>query len=305
MRRLIVIQGPTASGKTKLAVQLAKKIGTVILSADSRQFYREIQIGTAKPTIEEQEHVKHYFIDSHTIHSPVTSAQFEKEAIELLDVLFEDYPDIVLVGGSGMFIDALCDGINEVPKDDFIRNELNIEFQLNGLPYLLNELKREDLLYYNKVDKGNPLRVIRALEVIRSTGSTYSSFLDKNKISKRNFDVLKFVIDLPRTILYERINFRVEQMISIGLLDEVKSVFEFRHLQSLNTVGYKEFFSYLKSEIEFEEAIELIKKNTRNYAKRQLTWFRKDTSTVWLKSSDTESQLNEVISVLNEFILSF
>ena len=182
---------------------------------------------------------------------------------------------------------------------------MNIEFQLNGLPYLLNELKREDLLYYNKVDKGNPLRVIRALEVIRSTGSTYSSFLDKNKISKRNFDVLKFVIDLPRTILYERINFRVEQMISIGLLDEVKSVFEFRHLQSLNTVGYKEFFSYLKSEIEFEEAIELIKKNTRNYAKRQLTWFRKDTSTVWLKSSDTESQLNEVISVLNEFTLSF
>lgn len=298
MRRLIVIQGPTASGKTKLAVQLAKKLGAVILSADSRQFYKEIQIGTAKPTIEEQEDVKHYFIDSHSIHSPVTSAQFEKEAIELLDVLFEEYSNIVLVGGSGMFIDALCDGINQVPKDDLIRNGLNCEFKLNGLPFLLEELKCKDELYYNKVDKENPLRVIRALEVIRLTGATYSSFLNKNKIVKRKFEVLKFVIDLPRTILYDRINLRVDHMISNGLLEEVKSVFEFRHLQSLNTVGYKELFRYLNSEIKFEEAIELIKKNTRNYAKRQLTWFRKDPSSIWLKNSDTKRQLNEVISCI-------
>ena len=296
MQRLIVIQGPTASGKTKLAIQLAKSLNTVVVSADSRQFYKEIQIGTAKPTIEEQEDIKHYFIDSHTIHSPVTSAQFEKEGIELLDLLFKEYPNVVLVGGSGMFVDALCNGINQVPKDDFVRNELNCEFQLNGLSILLEELKIKDALFFNKVDKGNPLRVIRALEVIRLTGATYSSFLDKSKISERNFNVLKFVIDLPRPILYERINLRVEQMISNGLLDEVKSVFEFRHLQSLNTVGYKELFRYLNSEIEFDEAVQLIKKNTRNYAKRQLTWFRKDNSSIWLKYSDTERQLNEVIS---------
>jgi tRNA dimethylallyltransferase len=296
VQRLIVIQGPTASGKTKLAIQLAKSLNTVVVSADSRQFYKEIQIGTAKPTIEEQEDIKHYFIDSHTIHSPVTSAQFEKEGIELLDLLFKEYPNVVLVGGSGMFVDALCNGINQVPKDDFVRNELNCEFQLNGLPILLEELKIKDALFFNKVDKGNPLRVIRALEVIRLTGATYSSFLDKSKISERNFNVLKFVIDLPRPILYERINLRVEQMISNGLLDEVKSVFEFRHLQSLNTVGYKELFRYLNSEIEFDEAVQLIKKNTRNYAKRQLTWFRKDNSSIWLKYSDTERQLNEVIS---------
>lgn len=299
MRKLIVIQGPTASGKTKLAIQLAKILNTVVVSADSRQFYKEIQIGTAKPTLEEQEGVKHYFIDSHSIHSPVTSAQYEKEAIQLLNELFISTPFIVLVGGSGMFIDALCDGINEVPKNDLIKEQLNSELQTNGLPFLLSELKIKDEFYFQKVDKGNPLRVIRALEVIRSTGSTYSSFLDKNSIVKRDFETIKFVIDLPRDQLYERINLRVDQMICNGLLDEVKSVIEYKSLQSLNTVGYKELFSYLNSEIDFKEAVELIKKNTRNYAKRQLTWFRKDVRTIWLKNIATNEQLNEVLTFIN------
>lgn len=299
MRKLIVIQGPTASGKTKLAIQLAKILNTVVVSADSRQFYKEIQIGTAKPTLEEQEGVKHYFIDSHSIHSPVTSAQYEKEAIQLLNELFISTPFIVLVGGSGMFIDALCNGINEVPKNDLIKEQLNSELQTNGLPFLLSELKIKDEFYYQKVDKGNPLRVIRALEVIRSTGSTYSSFLDKNSIVKRDFETVKFVIDLPRDQLYERINLRVDHMICNGLLDEVKSVLEFKSLQSLNTVGYKELFSYLNSEIDFKEAVELIKKNTRNYAKRQLTWFRKDTSAIWLKSIATNEQINEILTLIN------
>ncbi len=298
MRKLIVIQGPTASGKTKLAIQLAKILNTVVVSADSRQFYKEIQIGTAKPTLEEQEGVKHYFIDSHSIHSPVTSAQYEKEAIQLLNELFISTPFIVLVGGSGMFIDALCDGINEVPKNDLIKEQLNSELQTNGLPFLLSELKIKDEFYYQKVDKGNPLRVIRALEVIRSTGSTYSSFLDKNSIVKRDFETVKFVIDLPRDQLYERINLRVDHMICNGLLDEVKSVIEFKSLQSLNTVGYKELFSYLNSEIDFKEAVELIKKNTRNYAKRQLTWFRKDVRSIWLKKIATNEQLNEVLTFI-------
>lgn len=299
MRKLIVIQGPTASGKTKLAIQLAKILNTVVVSADSRQFYKEIQIGTAKPTLEEQEGVKHYFIDSHSIHSPVTSAQYEKEAIQLLNELFISTPFIVLVGGSGMFIDALCDGINEVPKNDLIKEQLNSELLINGLPFLLSELKIKDEFYFQKVDKGNPLRVIRALEVIRSTGSTYSSFLDKNSIVKRDFETIKFVIDLPRDQLYERINLRVDQMICNGLLDEVKSVIEYKSLQSLNTVGYKELFSYLNSEIDFKEAVELIKKNTRNYAKRQLTWFRKDVRTIWLKNIATNEQLNEVLTFIN------
>ena len=298
MRKLIVIQGPTASGKTKLAIQLAKILNTVVISADSRQFYKEIQIGTAKPTLEEQEGVKHYFIDSHSIHSPVTSAQYEKEAMQLLNELFISTPVIVLVGGSGMFIDALCDGINEVPKNDLIKEQLNLELQTKGLPFLLSELKTKDEFYFRKVDKGNPLRVIRALEVIRSTGSTYSSFLDKNSIVKRDFETIKFVIDLPRQQLYERINLRVDNMICNGLLDEVKSVLEFKSLQSLNTVGYKELFSYLNSEIDFKDAIELIKKNTRNYAKRQLTWFRKDVRAIWLKNIATDEQLNEVLTFI-------
>ena len=298
MRKLIVIQGPTASGKTKLAIQLAKILNTVVVSADSRQFYKEIQIGTAKPTLEEQEGVKHYFIDSHSIHSPVTSAQYEKEAIPLLTELFISTPFIVLVGGSGMFIDALCNGINEVPKNDLIKEQLNSELQTNGLPFLLSELKIKDEFYYQKVDKGNPLRVIRALEVIRSTGSTYSSFLDKNSIVKRDFETIKFVIDLPRDQLYERINLRVDHMICNGLLDEVKSVIEYKYLQSLNTVGYKELFSYLNSEIDFKEAVELIKKNTRNYAKRQLTWFRKDVRTIWLKKIATNEQINEILTFI-------
>ena len=298
MRKLIVIQGPTASGKTKLAIQLAKILNTVVVSADSRQFYKEIQIGTAKPTLEEQEGVKHYFIDSHSIHSPVTSAQYEKEAIQLLNELFISTPFIVLVGGSGMFIDALCDGINEVPKNDLIKEQLNSELLTNGLPFLLSELKIKDEFYFQKVDKGNPLRVIRALEVIRSTGSTYSSFLDKNSIVKRDFETVKFVIDLPRDQLYERINLRVDHMICNGLLDEVKSVIEYKYLQSLNTVGYKELFSYLNSEIDFKEAVELIKKNTRNYAKRQLTWFRKDVRTIWLKKIATNEQINEILTFI-------
>ena len=298
MRKLIVIQGPTASGKTKLAIQLAKILNTVVISADSRQFYKEIQIGTAKPTLEEQEGVKHYFIDSHSIHSPVTSAQYEKEAMQLLNELFISTPVIVLVGGSGMFIDALCDGINEVPKNDLIKEQLNLELQTKGLPFLLSELKTKDEFYFRKVDKGNPLRVIRALEVIRSTGSTYSSFLDKNSIVKRDFETIKFVIDLPRQQLYERINLRVDHMICNGLLDEVKSVFEYKTLQSLNTVGYKELFSYLNSEIDFKDAIELIKKNTRNYAKRQLTWFRKDVRAIWLKNIAPDEQLNEVLTFI-------
>ncbi len=298
MRKLIVIQGPTASGKTKLAVQLAKALNTVVVSADSRQFYSEIQIGTAKPSAEEQEGVRHYFIDSHSIHSPVTSAQYEKEAILLLNELFNTVSYVILVGGSGMFIDALCNGINEIPKDDFIKEQLNSELQTKGLSYLLEELKIKDESYYKKVDKANPLRVLRALEVMRLAGTTFSSFLDKNLIVKRDFEILKFVIDLPREMLYERINLRVDQMIYNGLLEEVKSVFEYRSLQSLNTVGYKELFSYLNSEIEFKDAVELIKKNTRNYAKRQLTWFRKDKKAIWISSVEIEDQMHEITSVM-------
>ena len=298
MRKLIVIQGPTASGKTNLAIQLAKALNTVVVSADSRQFYSEIQIGTAKPSAEEQEGVRHYFIDSHSIHSPVTSAQYEKEAILLLNELFNTVSYVILVGGSGMFIDALCNGINEIPKDDFIKEQLNSELQTKGLSYLFEELKIKDESYFKKVDKANPLRVLRALEVMRLAGTTFSSFLDKNLIVKRDFEILKFVIDLPREMLYERINLRVDQMIYKGLLEEVKSVFEYRSLQSLNTVGYKELFSYLNSEIEFKDAVELIKKNTRNYAKRQLTWFRKDAGAIWLKNIETDLQVDEVLTFI-------
>jgi tRNA dimethylallyltransferase len=280
-----------------LAVALAKKINTVILSADSRQFYKETSIGTAKPSLEEQAGIKHYFIHSHSIHQPLTSAQFEKEALEILETEFRRYETIILVGGSGLFIDALCHGLDDVPHDENIKNQLNIEFETHGLEPLLVELEAKDPLFYAKVDLKNPVRIIRALEVIRITNKPFSSFLAFQS-KKRPFDFQKFVIDLPREMLYDRINKRVDIMLENGLLQEVQELLEFQNLSALNTVGYAELFDYFNNKIPLKEAIELIKRNSRRYAKRQLTWFRRDEKAIWIQDLTTENQLQYIISHL-------
>lgn len=298
IKRLIVIEGPTASGKTALAVALAKHFQTVILSADSRQFYREMSIGTAKPSLEEQEGVIHYFIDSHSLSDTVTAASYEREALAVLEAEFQRHDTIILVGGSGMFISALCEGLDNIPGSSELREELNREVALHGTGPLLEELKTADPEYYAQVDLDNPVRIIRAIEAIRLSGNKYSELRLERK-QERFFTAFRFVINLDREELYERINRRVELMFAAGLVEETASLKAYRHLQALNTVGYKELFAFFDGKISLDEAKEQIKQHTRRYAKRQLTWSRRNKDAYWLKTSRTEEQLEEIKKVLS------
>jgi tRNA dimethylallyltransferase len=297
-KRLIVIAGPTASGKTALAIRLAKHFDTCVLSADSRQFYQEVAIGTAKPSLQEQAGVIHYFIDSHSLENPLSASTFAEEALLVLEEEFKTKDTIILVGGSGLFIDALCVGLDKIPFNPEIRNQLNEDLVQLGLDALLTELQVKDPRYFFQVDRANTTRIIRALEVIRNTGNTFSSYLENNTKEQRQFESQYFIINHPREILYARIEKRVDQMISEGLLEEVKSVAHLAHLQTLNTVGYSELFRFIKAEISLEEAIRLIKQNTRRYAKRQLTWFRRYEKAFWLENTVIELQVKEVLSNL-------
>ena len=297
-KKLIVIEGPTASGKTELGVELAKYFNTVIISADSRQFYKELEIGTAKPTLEEQQGIKHYFIDSHLLEDEVSSGRYANEVDELLKDLFLVHDIVLMVGGSGMFIDAVCIGLDQIPSSQVIRSNLNKEFEEKGIEPLLIELRKKDVTFFENVDKSNPVRIIRALEAIRSSGKTMTE-LRTQTVKKHNFEIQRFVINHPRKHLYERINSRVDQMIKNGLLDEVKSVYNRKGINTLKTVGYSEMFSFLDGEITIERAVELIKQNTRRYAKRQLTWFRRHADAIWLDSIDLEGMVLEVIQKNN------
>lgn len=292
-KHLIVIQGPTASGKTALSIALAKSLETEIVSADSRQFYKELSIGTAKPSLEEQDGVLHHFIDSHSIKEPVTAAQFEKEAIACLTELFKTRDVAIMVGGSGLFIDAVCYGLDPLPADRSIQEKWQKTLEEKGLPFLQQELHEKDPVYAKEVDLSNPHRVIRALEIIELTGKTMKE-TRSNKKHTREFEIHRYVIDWPREELYERINQRVLEMVEAGLMDEAMSVREFAELQSLNTVGYKEVFSFFKGETNQEDAIDLIQQNSRRYAKRQLTWFRRDGENQWLRSTSTKDRLKEL-----------
>jgi tRNA dimethylallyltransferase len=299
IKQLIVISGPTASGKTSLSVELAKHFNTCVLSADSRQFYKEISIGTAKPTPEEMDGVPHYFIDSHYLKDEVTAAQFEREGLKLLEELFEEHQRVILTGGSGMFVDALCNGLDNIPTSRQLREELQLEVDQGNLSSLLEELKEKDPVYFEQVDRQNPVRVIRAVEVIRLTGKAYSE-LRKSAPKKRPFFVYRYVIDHDREFLYERINKRVDLMMEAGLLEEVKSVIQYRHLSSMNTVGYKELFNYLDGNCSLDEAIEMIKQNTRRYAKRQLTWLRRNPEAQWIPFSSTSEMTEQIIDHLQK-----
>ncbi len=297
-KTLIVIAGPTASGKTAAAIRLAQHYKTVILSADSRQFYREMAIGTAKPTPAELSAAKHYFIDSHSITEPFSVGDFEKQGLALLDQLFKDHDIVILVGGSGLYIKALCEGFDDIPQADVeIREQLNNEFAEKGIIALQEELKSNDPTYYAEVDLNNPQRIIRALEVYRSTGKPFSSFR-KSMVNKRTFNILKIGVDLPREVLYGRINQRVDEMVKNGLIEEVKALIPYRSLNALNTVGYSEVFDYLDNKTDLNRAIELIKQNTRHFAKRQLTWFRKDKTIHWLSPDDIKPE--NITALLNQ-----
>lgn len=281
--QLICVLGPTASGKTSLAIEIAKWFNTEIISCDSRQFYKELKIGAAPPSTEELEAVSHHFIQHVSIQNPINAGDFESAATAQLEVVFsKNQHKAVLVGGSGLYADALLKGFDEMPDvKGGVRNQLNYEFETAGLPPLLQELKVKDPTYFNQVDQNNPVRIIRALEVIRSTNKPFSSFRNNQKVN-RNFEVQKIAINWSREELYSRINKRVDIMVKDGLVDEVRSLLPYKHLQPLNTVGYKEIFEFLDGQCTLEKAIEEIKKNTRRFAKRQLTWLRKDSEIFWV-----------------------
>ncbi len=281
-KTLIVVVGPTGIGKTGLAIKLAQHFHTSIISADSRQFYKEMSIGTAVPTKEELQAVTHYFIQHKSIMESYTVGDFEREALAVLHDLFETNDIVLMAGGSGLYIDAVVKGLDTFPPvDPEVRNKLNKELEALGLPILQALLKELDPVYAAHVDLFNPHRVIRALEVCLSSGKPYSSFLNKNKTT-RSFKTIMLGMEAPRSVVYDRINTRVDTMMSKGLLNEVKGLLEHKHLNALQTVGYKELFRYLEGDCSLDIAVEEIKKNTRRFAKRQGTWFRKNKNIVWV-----------------------
>ena len=274
--KLIVLAGPTAVGKTALSIELARHFRCPIISGDSRQFYKEISIGTAKPTSEEMAEVKHYFVNSHSIHEPLSAGQFEREAIPIINELFEHHDYLILTGGSGLFLKAIYDGLDQfVTVSPEVKDQVIQLEKTEGLKGLQEKLEELDSVYFKEVDQQNPVRLTRAIEVSLEAKKPYSSFLDQAK-SKRSFDTVKVMLNRDRKVLYDRINLRVDIMMKNGLLDEVQSVYPFKKLKSLQTVGYNEIFDLIDKKHDLTTAIELIKRNTRRYAKRQLTWFKRE-----------------------------
>jgi len=294
-KTLIVVLGPTAIGKTALSIKLARHFKTEIISSDSRQLFKEMKIGTAVPSAEELNSVKHHFIGNLSISDYYNVSKFEKEALHKLDDIFLKNNLAIMVGGSGLYIDAVCKGIDDLPDPDKkLRHEINEIFKSSGIEALQKKLKELDPEYYLIVDLKNPKRLMRAIEVCLQTGKTYTS-LRKNKTGNRDFNIIKIGLNCEREKLFESINLRVDKMINEGLLDEVKELYKHKNLNSLNTVGYKEIFDFLDNKTTFEQAIENIKTNTRRYAKRQLTWFKRDEEIKWFHPTEK----NEIILYLS------
>ena len=298
---LIVIAGPTAVGKTKLAIELAKKFNSSIFSCDSRQFYRELNIGTAKPTENELQEANHFFINNKSIHDHYSAGDYEKEIISKLNQYFKTNRIGFLVGGSGMYIDAVCKGLDQLPGNIRIRKDLNQQFLDYGIEKIQQQLKDLDPNHYLKVDINNPQSIIRALEVCLITVKPYSSLLI-NINKKRNFDCLKFLLHLKKDQLQSNINLRVDQMIDKGLIEEVKNLSDFKYLNALKTVGYKEIYEYLNGQIGKDVAIEKIKLNTKKYSKRQMTWFKKDSDYNWVENSSTKNSIRIIYNRINKMI---
>jgi len=291
---LIIIIGPTGIGKTKLGIFLAQKLDTEIISADSRQFYKELKIGTAVPSEDEMKLVKHHFIGNKSIHDYYNASSFEIEVIDLLTKRFKEKNQLILLGGSGMYVDAVCHGIDDLPEIDMgIRNQLIKKYEKEGIESLRFELKKLDPDYYAITDLRNSKRLLKALEITMMTGQPYSTFR-KKVVKQRDFSIIKIGLNTERHVLYQKIEQRVDKMIADGLVEEVRQFHQYKNLNSLNTVGYKELFPYFDGEYSLERAIELIKRNSRRYAKRQLSWFNRDKEISWFKPDEKEKILNFV-----------
>ena len=296
-KKVIFIVGPTAIGKTELSIELAKTLKTEIISCDSRQFYKELKIGSAPPSKKERSEVKHHFIHNLSVREDYNAGQFEIDAIELIAKLHQTNDTIIAVGGSGLYVDAICKGFDPLPKiSKQTRDQVTFEYHSKGLTLLQNQVKKIDPELYSNYDTNNPQRLLRALEVFQETGKMFSSF-KPNTIKERPFEILKIGLNIERSILYERINKRVDLMMENGLLEEVNSLVNFQDRNGLQTVGYKEIFTFLNDECTLQKAIENIKQNSRRFAKRQLTWFRKDKTIKWFEPQ----QLIEIKKLISEW----
>lgn len=292
---LIVIVGPTAVGKTAVAIAIAKKLACEVISADSRQFYKEMSIGTAKPTLEEMDGVPHHFVGHLSIHDEYSAGKFEQEALQKLKELFQNNNNVVLVGGSGLFVNALCYGLDEIPSvTPEIREKVLTAYQEKGLGFLQQKVQEVDPVSFAKMDIQNPQRLMRVLEVYENCGTPLSSFQNKRAV-ERNFKCVWIGLDMDRSILYERINNRVDKMMQEGLLEEVQSLLAFKSLNPLKTVGYQEFFEAFENNESIDSAVEKVKQNSRRYAKRQLTWFRRNEEISWF----SPKQIPEILKKLN------
>lgn len=297
----IIIAGPTAVGKTALAIKLARHFSTQIISADSRQCYRELNIGVAKPSAEELATITHHFINSFSVTENISAADYEKYALKSIAAIFEKNKVAILVGGTGLYIKAFCEGMDEIPEtDEQLRKKVIENYHMGGLEWLQEEVKKQDPVYFNGGEIHNPQRMMRALEVKLSTGKSITSFQRKQK-KERPFNIIKLGLELPRTILYERINQRVNDMIALGLEEEVNALRLFKQLNALQTVGYRELFEYFDGKISKEKAIDLIKQNSRHYAKRQMTWFKKDETIKWMDMQEEEKALHSIIQLCEKF----
>ena len=300
MNTLLVITGPTAVGKTDLCLEIAESRGIPVINADSRQIYRDMPIGTAAPTAEQMQRVKHYFVGTLALDEYYNASMYEQDVMTLLSQMFEgkDNALAMMTGGSMMYIDAVCNGIDDIPtiRDD-IRQLYKDRLATEGLDPLLAELKTLDPEYYDIVDKCKPRRVVHGLEICRQTGTTYTSFRIRER-KQRPFRIVKIALNRPRDILYKRINSRVDMMIAEGLQEEARRLYPLRHLNALNTVGYKEMFKYIDGEWTLDEAVERIKGNTRRYARKQQTWYKKDDDIVWFDAAETEKINNFIVDKL-------
>lgn len=285
---LVVIAGPTAVGKTELCLNLAKKFNTDIISSDSRQFFKETNLGTAKPSDMQLREVPHHFINTLSIHEDYDVKEFEKDALSLIDSIFQKNDIILMTGGSGLYIDAVCNGFDDMPQiDPATRKKIIDEYEINGLDFLKGEVKRHDPEYFDIVDQNNPQRLIRAIEVFRGTGRPFSSFRNKKKV-ERYFGIIKIGLERERAELYQRIDSRMDLMIQKGLFEEADSLLLYSDLNALQTVGYTEIFGFLRGKYDKIEAIRLLKRNSRRYAKRQLTWFKRDPKMTWFHPDQIE-----------------
>jgi len=295
---LLVLLGPTGVGKTNISIRLAEYLGCPIVSSDSRQFYRELKVGTAAPDNEQLRRVKHYFIGTHSIHDEYNAGQYEQDAIQLLDELFLKHKIVMLVGGSMMYIDAVCNGMDNIPAvDSDTRAFWQKQYADSGLEFIQNELKRLDPVHYDLVDLKNPKRIIHALEICSLTGKPYSD-LRTGERKLRNFNILKIGLNRPRPELYIRINERVDEMITDGLLPEAEKFYQYKNLNTLNTVGYKELYEYMDGNWTFDFAVNMIKQDSRRYAKRQMTWFNRDKGIIWFHPDEIESKIELIVQNL-------